>query len=72
MAFKHAYGDTAEAGQWEVAGRIIRETGKAIQLDDGVSQQWLPRSKITIRAADKHGLVEVLMPEWLAKEKKYT
>lgn len=72
MAFRHAHGgDTAEAGLWEVSGRIVRETVKAIHFDDGMTTQWLPRSKIKIRPLDSHGLAEVLMPEWLAKEKKY-
>lgn len=69
--FQHAFdADTADAGKVEVTGRIVRTTDKAVMLDDGASQQWLPKSKIEIREG-RGGLVEVLMPQWLAKEKKY-
>lgn len=71
MAFKHAHdSDTMDAGRWEHSGRIIRETAKAILLDDGVSQQWLPKSKIRIEP-QRDGTVSVFMDEWLAKEKRY-
>lgn len=74
MGFKHAFdADGPEAGKWEISGRIIRPSpsGKAVLFDDGVSQQWLPKSKIHIGPADKTGVVSVYLPEWLAREKKY-
>lgn len=67
------YGPDAEpdeAGKWAVTGRVVRETQKALLLEDDVGQEWLPKSKVKVREA-KGGLVEVLMPEWLAKEKRY-
>lgn len=72
MAFKYAYdSDDAHAGKVEVTGRIIRATVKAILFDDGVSQQWLPLSKIERGDNDQHGVLTIFLPEWLAKEKKY-
>lgn len=70
MAFKHALdGDTAEAGRWEVACQIVRETAKAIQVNDGAREYWLPRSKVTITMLNSQGAAIVFLPEWLAKEK---
>lgn len=70
--FRHAFQeDSAAAGKVEVTGTIVpTRSTKAVLFDDGASQQWLPKSKITISEI-KGGMVEVLMPEWLAKEKKY-
>jgi len=69
--FKHASGgDTMEAGLWEVTGKIVGETDKAIKFTDGGAPQWLPRSRIKIEDG-RDGLVNVFMPEWLAKEKGY-
>lgn len=71
MAFKHSPdADGIEAGKVEVLGRIVRETSRAVMIDDGTSQEWLPKSKVIMREA-KGGLVEVLMPEWLARRKRY-
>jgi hypothetical protein len=71
MAFKHSYdADSLVAGKWEVTGRIVTETEKAILLDDGVMRAWLPKSKVQIEPL-KDDQVTVYMPEWLAREKKY-
>lgn len=72
MAFQHAYeSDSEHAGEVEITGRILRATTKAILFDDGVSQQWLPLSKIKRGDEDSRGVLPVFMPKWLAKEKKY-
>lgn len=69
--FRHNFDEDSDAaGKIEVSGKIVRSTEKAVHFDDGASQQWLPKSKIKIVEATG-GIVEVLMPEWLAKEKKY-
>ena len=73
MSFQHAHGtESDDAGKVEITARILRETEKALLIEDGVTHQWLPRSKITVRpcpgAADH---VEILMPEWLARDKGY-
>jgi len=73
MAFQYAIDSESEyAGMWEVSGKVIRSTTKAILFSDGVSEAWLPLSKIKLGAEDpKTGLVAVYLPKWLAKEKKY-
>lgn len=69
--FRHRFDEDSDlAGMTEVTGRIKHSTDKAILFDDGASQQWLPKRFVKI-AELKGGLVEVAMPEWLAKEKKY-
>jgi hypothetical protein len=68
--FRHSHeGDGAEAGKVEVAGVIIRQTRKAILLDEGGREPvWLPKSKIRIEP-NTGGTSSVYMPTWLAKEK---
>lgn len=68
--FRHSYeADGLEAGKVEVAGIIVRDTGKAILLDEGGRAPiWLPKSKIRVEP-NSAGTVNVYMPEWLAKEK---
>lgn len=69
--FKHASdSDTMEAGLWEVTGKIVGETAKAVKFTDGGEPQWLPRSKIKIEDG-RNGTVSVFMPEWLAKKAGY-
>lgn len=73
MAFRHSYeSDSENAGKVEVTGKVIRSTVRAILFSDGVSEQWLPLSKIRLGDEDpKSGVLPVFLPEWLAKEKKY-
>lgn len=73
MAFQYAIDSDSEyAGMWEVPGRVLRKTDKAILFSDGTGDQWLPLSKIKLGTEDpKTGVVPVFMPKWLAKEKKY-
>lgn len=70
--FRHGHGsDDPRAGKVEVTGRIVVDKPLAILLDDGTGQAWLPKSRIRIEPTKDAGIVEVLMPEWLAKEKGY-
>jgi hypothetical protein len=73
MAFQHAIeSDSQYAGLVEVVGKVLRTTLRAILFSDGVSEQWLPLSKIKLGEEDpKRGVVTVYLPKWLAKEKKY-
>lgn len=69
--FRHSYDEDSDlAGKVEVTGRIKHTTDKALLFDDGTSQQWLPKRFVKISEL-KGGLVELAMPEWLAKEKRY-
>jgi hypothetical protein len=59
----------------DIAGEIRRDTPKeqAVLFYDGTREVWLPRSQIKIKEKDGFvlggRLVEVSLPEWLAKEK---
>ncbi len=46
----------------------ITETDKAIRIDDGKTQCWLPKSMIEIEK-ERDGTITVTLPMWLAKEK---
>ncbi|HRN83264.1 MAG TPA: hypothetical protein PK857_00470 [Hyphomicrobium sp.] len=73
MAFKHAaHVDGPEAGKYEVAGMILRETAKGVLFNDGAGHEaWLPRKSIHISPLDRQGRAVVFMPEWLAKKEKF-
>lgn len=57
----------------EISGEIRRETAQAVLFFDGTREVWLPKSQIKIE--DKDGfvlggkLIEVTLPEWLARDK---
>jgi RNase P/RNase MRP subunit p29 len=70
MAFKYAHTDDPRAGLFEVTGRIVHETDKALLLDDGTVREWVPKSKVKVEQR-RDGTVEVAMPEWLARDKGY-
>lgn len=60
----------------EISGHLKRDepSDKAVLFDDGTREVWLPRSQIKIKypsAGFTLGapLVEIDMPEWLAREK---
>jgi RNase P/RNase MRP subunit p29 len=72
MAFKHASNvDSADAGKWEVAGSVIRETPKGVLFNDGAREAWLPKRFVTIHPATRQQPATVVMPEWLAKKEKF-
>jgi len=50
----------------DIACEIKVETDKAVLINDGTKEVWLPKSQIEINREDK----EVTMPEWLAIEKE--
>lgn len=69
--FRHSFdADGPDAGKVEVTGTIVRTTDKALLLNDGTADHWLPKRFCTVREA-RGGRVEVLMPQWLAKEKRF-
>lgn len=57
-----------------VEGEVIAKTDKAILFNDGKVGVWIPLSQIEDADDDiepgKH--LELLLPEWLAKEKGLT
>lgn len=62
---------------FEVTGEIIRESEKAILFWDGTGKtdtnsKWIPHSQIKkINKTASPGQVEVIMTEWIAKEKGF-
>jgi hypothetical protein len=56
----------------DIQGYIHIETEKAILFseDDDIDKAaWLPKSQIEIEKTGRGAIVEVTMPEWLAKDK---
>ena len=53
-----------------ITGVILHETDLAIRFSDGGHPIWLPKSQIEIGEPDpKTKLVDIEVPEWLAKNK---
>lgn len=55
----------------DIACEVLRETGAAFHICDGVNTVWLPKSQVEHHPNDdprKRASIMV-MPEWLAKEK---
>ena len=69
MAFRHEGGP--HAGKWEVEGRIVGDTGKALLLELGEGRrEWLPKRWCAVVEL-RDGVVAVLMHEWVAKAKGF-
>lgn len=51
--------------------RIITTTLRAILVDDGDQEVWLPASQIDMESIEhnRDGTVTLMIPEWLASEK---
>jgi len=57
-------------GYCYIACEIRRTTDKAVLIHDGAIEAWIPRSQIEDPEEFETGAhVEMLMPEWLAKDK---
>lgn len=52
-----------------VAGEIRGETAAAILFFDGAREAWLPKSQVRQVTQPELGVIELELPEWLAKEK---
>ena len=51
---------------FDMAGKKLGETDKAIRLSDGIKTEWVPKSQV-----EDNGDGTFTMPEWLAKEKGF-
>jgi hypothetical protein len=51
--------------------QLLVETDKALKVNDGVREAWLPKSQLAgeIEHLD-NGLVRIIVPEWLAMDKE--
>lgn len=54
----------------DITGRIEFETDKAIRFNDGTRVVWLPKSQVEVPEHNQGDVVEITLPEWLAKEKE--
>lgn len=61
------------SGMIEITCTIKKKSpsGKAILINDGTREEWVPISQIQVRPADKVPYAIVEMPEWLYREKKF-
>lgn len=53
----------------EIACRAVVETARAILIDDGDQEVWIPKSQILDSEYKYGALVSVTLPEWLAYER---
>ena len=55
----------------DIAGIVIERREKAVWINAGDTNAWLPLSQVELDPPDASAghAVEVAMPEWLAKEK---
>lgn len=52
-----------------IAGEIRRETEAAVLFFDGAREAWLPKSQVRQLTKPELGVIQLEMPEWLAKDK---
>jgi hypothetical protein len=53
----------------EIACELVHETDRALLINDGRQEVWVPRSQI-LDQKEKNGVLEsITIPEWLAEEK---
>ena len=52
----------------EIPCEVVRETEKAVLIDDGTKKVWLPKSQMEIQQEGKTTIA--VMPERLAMEKE--
>ena len=50
---------------------LVAETPKAICISDGINEGWIPKSQLEDDIEYlQDGLVHIILPEWLAKNKE--
>lgn len=60
-----------EARTVEIAGLITRQSTLAVLFSDGIMEEWLPKSQIIEQNPLENGMVELVVPEWLAIERGF-
>lgn len=53
----------------EIAVEVIAETPKAMLINDGKFEVWIPRSQIKDYCEEKGKVTSIFITEWLATEK---
>lgn len=62
--------DPGDRDTIELYIRIIHRTERAILVDDGDGEVWLPLSQVEIIEEDRNGDASIIIPMWLAKDKE--
>jgi hypothetical protein len=55
----------------DISCLILSETDKAVRIDDGERQAWVPLSQVEIERVPGSSTAVVTMPVWLATEKGF-
>lgn len=63
---------TRPIAEIEIAVTVKRETEKALLIDDGTREVWIPKSMITDQTGDGLLITSIFLPEWFATEKGLT
>lgn len=59
-------------GYTYVSVTVVHVTDRAVLVNDGTREEWIPTSQIEDPAEFTKGeTVDLLLPEWLAKEKRF-
>lgn len=53
----------------EIDVEVIAETGKAMLVNDGEKQVWIPISQIKDQCEENGKITSIFITEWLATEK---
>ena len=53
----------------EIDVGVRHETDKAYLVYDGKREVWIPKSQIVDKLVQKGKIVQITLPEWLAKDK---
>lgn len=53
----------------EIQGVVKHETARAILLDTGDEEVWIPKSQVLGQEEIEDGITELQIPEWLAMDK---
>lgn len=62
-------GESMRRGDVELAGRVIRETDRAVIFADGRKETVVPKSLLRRRETDRaHRFDIITVPEWFAKK----
>lgn len=54
----------------EVTCTVVRRTNRAVLVDDGTAEHWLPLSQVDVamREHETVPIATVTLPEWLARK----
>ena len=54
----------------ELEVELLAETPAALKISDGTMEVWVPKSQLESEVEQlDNGLIQIVIPEWLAREK---